>query len=222
MKYTGGKSWFNKSTQEWEYMPRAYTDFYCSIKEWHNLGRGRLNFIAQAISCALDEPVDNLEMYFSNSKDRAKIISHIIFLITHRRPKVTDYWEDEIKDKDYIIEKSDHIEIEFPGLKVPNIIILYDIFEPNRSNGFYDTVIDCVDCLYKILELKTLDYYDNYLYQFFNNDYDYVFFKGDKESHYYDNWNGKWSWKDVIKRKDERIYDEYETLLYKFDKIKLF
>jgi hypothetical protein len=50
MKYTGGKSWFNKSTQEWEYMPRAYTDFYCSIKEWHNLGRGRLNFIAQAIS----------------------------------------------------------------------------------------------------------------------------------------------------------------------------
>ena len=34
MKYTGGKSWFNKSTQEWEYIPRVYTNYYCSLKEW--------------------------------------------------------------------------------------------------------------------------------------------------------------------------------------------
>ena len=47
MKYTGGKSCYNKATQEWKYEPRVYTDYYCSMKEWANLGKGKSNFMYQ-------------------------------------------------------------------------------------------------------------------------------------------------------------------------------
>lgn len=224
MKYIGGKSRYDSSAQEWKYEPRVYTDFYCSLKEWHSLGRGKMNYIKQLVmhaSLSEDETEDDFYSSLWYSKERQRIISNAINLITHRRPKVTNYWEDETLSKDYLVEKNDHIEIEFPELKMPNIIILYDKWEETTGDGFFETVKDCIDCVYKVLELKTLDYYDNYLYQFFNNDYDYVFFKGDKDSCYYNYWNGKWSWKDVIKRKDERIYTEYKSLLYKVNKIKI-
>lgn len=49
MKFKGGKSWYDTNSQEWKYQPRIYTDFYCSLKEWANLGKGKDNFMYQVV-----------------------------------------------------------------------------------------------------------------------------------------------------------------------------
>ena len=47
MKFKGGKSHYDQAKAAWIYEPRVYTDFYCSLAEWSNLGNGKENFMYQ-------------------------------------------------------------------------------------------------------------------------------------------------------------------------------
>lgn len=232
MKYTGGKSWFDKSTQEWKYNPRVYTNFYCSLKEWSNLGRGKENFMYQLRSHIVDlygYPEDKrteLEKWKVNrdefkfktkngltlnklSFDRggrrdslegekysAWIIKETIKLITNREPQVDFYsWKGTI----------DHIEISFPDAKsMPNIICLIDEYCESSTNR---TLIFVIDCIYKVLGWKTIEWYDKYLEKFYNKDYDFIFLNPNNERYIYQEWEDKTMWKDMIMKTSNRIYN---------------
>lgn len=230
MKYTGGKGWFNKSTQEWKNNPRVYTNFYCSLSEWANLGRGKENFMYQVRSRIVDlygYPEDKrteLEKWKVNrdeckfktkngltlnklSFDRggrrdslegekysAWIIKEAIKLITNRDADIEFYsWKGNV----------DHIEISFPNTQMPNIICLIDEYSNSSTNR---TLIFVIDCIYKVLGWKTIDWYDNYLYQFYNKEYDFVFLNPENEGYEYSEWKGKSMWKEIIKKTNNRIY----------------
>ena len=77
MKYKYGKYYFDQESQEKKYIPRIYTDFYCSLDEWTNLGRGKDNFMRQLRSKIVDDGLLNDEQHkyikYYISKDRKKI-----------------------------------------------------------------------------------------------------------------------------------------------------
>lgn len=241
MKYTGGRSYFNKVTQEWKSFPRVYTNFYCSLSEWFNLGRGKENFMYQVRSHIVDlygypedkrtelekckVKRDEFKFKLKNgltlnklSFDRggrrdslegekysAWIISEAIKLITNRECKVEFYsWKGTI----------DHIEINFPGASVPNIICLIDDYCCSSTNK---TLIFIIDCIYKTLGHKLTVWYDRYLYKFYNENYDIVYLKPDSEhsSGEYVGWQRKSQWKDIIKPKANRIITNKTNISYK-------
>lgn len=228
MKYTSGKSWFNKSTQEWEYKPRVYTNYYCSLKEWAKLSRGKDIFMYQ-LRNAIAEKIFfrhkyNKEYYqngtYKLSFDRtgrrdglsseiysADIIKEVIKSITNRESEVEFYsWKGNI----------DHVEISFPdATAMPNIICLIDEYDSSSTNR---TLIFIIDCIYKVLGWKTIDWYDKYLYQFYNKEHDFVFLNPGADKYIYPEWVGKTGWKEIIKRKSNRQYDPqyYKTkIIYK-------
>lgn len=235
MKFKGGKSWYDTNSQEWKYQPRIYTDFYCSLKEWANLGKGKDNFMYQVRSAIVDilgYPDDKrteLEKFkvsrgegkyklknglvvnklsfdrggrrdsLEGEKYSAWIIKNVIKIITHREAEVEFYsWKGTI----------DHIEITFPKMNMPNIILLLDI--PGGDNSTNDILIKCIDAIYEVLNAKTTEWYDKYLYLYFNNDHDMIFFGGMIYNGYvygeYAKWVDKWQWKDRIFPKTKRRY----------------
>jgi len=222
MKYTGGKSWFDKSTQEWKHNPRVYTNFYCSLKEWSNLGRGKHHFmyqlrerIAEKIFfkyesekqyyCNKEGNVESYKLSFDRTGRRdglyteeysAEIIKETIKLITNREAQVDFYsWKGTI----------DHIEVSFPDVKsMPNIICLIDEYSGSSTNR---TLIFVIDCIYKVLGWKTIEWYDRYLEKFYNKDYDFVFLNPNNERDIYQEWEDKTMWKDMIMKTSNRIYN---------------
>lgn len=231
MKYKGGKSWYDNVAQEWKYQPRIYTDFYCSLSEWAKLGNGKDNFMYQVRSAIVDIwgypddkrtelekiKVDRREYKYTlenglvlnklsfdrggrrdsleGEKYSAWIIQKTIKLITHRDCEVEFFsWKGII----------DHIEIVFPETKMPNIIILVDEYSMSSTNY---TLIKCIDSIYNTLKYKTTEWYDNYLYQYFNNDYDIIFYiSREDDLGTYIEWQNKWMWKEIIYPKSQRKY----------------
>ena len=223
MKYTGGKSYFNNKTGEWEYSKRKYTDFYCNLIEWGNLGRGKPNFMYQLrehISKARPDLWNyKKEVYYDKngnaianklSFDRtgrrdnldseiysAQIIYETILHITHQKAKVEFYsWKGII----------DHIEITFPNKAIPNIICIVDDYCSSTN----ETLIFCIDCIYQTLHNKTTQWYETKLEQYYNNNYDIVYMKKNSEhsSGEYYQWKDKWMWNDIIKPKANRIINK--------------
>lgn len=248
MKYKNGKSWYDTTSQEWKYQPRIYTNFYCSLQEWANLGRGKENFMYQVRSAIVDlfdiEP-SKLPIYddkkhnggseiigytskitlhnglvlnklsfnrcgiqdgLEGEQYSADIVKHAIKLITNRDAEVEFYsWKGTI----------DHIEITFPNLRMPNIILLLDI--PSGDNSTNDILIKCINAIYDVLNAKTTQWYDKYLHLYFNNDFDMIFYGGISDSngyHYghYSKWANKWEWKDRIFPKTKRTYNDYANI----------
>jgi len=241
MKYTGGKSYFNKVTQEWTNNPRVYTNFYCSLGEWATLGRGKENFMYQLRSYIVDlygYPKDNrtpLEKFkavrdehkiilknglvvnklsfdrggrrdsLSGEKYSAWIIKNVIKIMTDRDAEVEFYsWKGTV----------DHIEISFPNSTMPNIICLIDEYGSSSTNK---TLIFCINCIYRTLNNKLTQYYDKYLYKYYNENYDIVYLKPDSEHSMgvYASWKGIYEWEDMIKPKANRIISQHTNISYK-------
>ena len=149
MQYTGGKSYFNIVTQEWKSNPRVYTNFYCSLSEWANLGRGKENFMYQVRSHIVDlygYPKDRrteLEKWKVNRNECKFNTKNGLTLnkLSFDRGGRRDSLEGE-KYSAWIIKETiklitnreanvefyswkgtvDHIEISFPDTQMPNII----------------------------------------------------------------------------------------------------
>ena len=241
MKYKGGKSWYDHESDEWKYQPRIYTDFYCSLSEWKQLGKGKDNFMYQVRSAIVDllgYPEDKrtelekwkvnrneFKIQLSNglvvnklSFDRggrrdslegekysAWIIKNAIKLITHRDAEVEFYsWKGTI----------DHIEISFPECMMPNIIILVDEYLESSTNR---TLIDCIDAIYSTLHDKTTEWYDKKLNQYYNSDWDRIFYCSKEDScENYKMWKGKWMWSDVFKKKSDRQYNDMHHIVISY------
>ena len=237
MKYKYGKSYFDQESQEIKYIPRIYTDFYCSLKEWHNLGRGKQNFMYQVRSHIVDlygymednrtelekfkapRIEDNITLSngltlnklsfdrvgrrdsLEGEKYSAWIIKNTIKLITNRNSEVEFYsWKGNV----------DHIEISFPQSKMPNIICLID----ENDGSTNEELIFCIDCIYKTLNNKTTEWYDRYLYKFYNENYDIVYLKNKSSDTYYE-WTYKSQWKDIIKQRANRTLTNKVSITYK-------
>ena len=232
MKYKNGNSWYDETTNSFKYLPRIYTDFYCSLSEWEKLGpNGKPNFMYQVRSAIVDIlgypeimyekenddtvwatggkfclknglEVNKLSLDRHGRRDSmigekysAWIIQNVIKLITHRNSEVEYYsWKGEL----------DHIEISFPDCKMPNIILLVD----ENTGSTNQTLISCIDAIYKTLHDKTTEWYDKYLYKFYNSDWDRIFYVSKEDAYYkYINWKHLYKWADLFKMKSKRIYD---------------
>lgn len=240
MKYKGGKSWYDKNSNEWKSQPRIYTDFYCSLSEWANLGRGKPNFMYQVRSAIVDilgYPEDKkteLEK-IKVSRDEYKFtLSNglVVNKLSFDRGGRRDSLEGEkysawiiknaiklITHRESIVEfyswkgTINHIEITFPDATMPNIIVLVDEYSVSSTNR---TLIDCIDAIYDTLKAKTHECYDNYLSCYYNDNYDMVYYKSTEDATGEYLWaKGKWMWKEIIYPKNRRQYDHYGTLSYK-------
>lgn len=240
MKYKGGKSWYDKNSNEWKSQPRIYTDFYCSLSEWANLGRGKPNFMYQVRSAIVDilgYPEDKrteLEK-IKVSRDEYKFtLSNglVVNKLSFDRGGRRDSLEGEkysawiiknaiklITHRESIVEfyswkgTIDHIEITFPDAAMPNIIVIVDEYGDSSTNR---TLIDCIDAIYDTLKAKTHECYDNYLSHYYNDNYDMVYYKSTEHISGSYFWaKGKWMWKEIIYPKNRRQYDSYGTLSYK-------
>ena len=241
MKYTGGKSYFNKVTQEWKSNPRVYTNFYCSLSEWANLGRGKENFMYQVRSRIVDlygYPEDKrteLEKWKVNRNEEKITLKNGLTLnkLSFDRGGRRDSLEGEkysawiikeaiklITNRDANVEfyswkgTIDHIEISFPNTAMPNIICLIDDYCCSSTNKI---LIFIIDCIYKTLNNKISVWYDRYLNKYYNEDYDIIYLKPDSEhtSGEYLVWNDKTQWKDIIKLKSNRIITNHTNISYK-------
>lgn len=230
MKYTGGRSVFDPDTQKWISVPRRYSDFYCSITEWSKLGRGKPNFMYQVRSAIVDNwgPEDDCKIRLDNGlwvnklsfkrwgrddvneteKYDSWIIQRVIKMITHRDAEVEFFsYKGNI----------DHVEISFPGCEMPNIIVLVGQWAGGSTN---ETLIFCIDAIYKVLSIKTTDYYDRYhLSKKFNQDYDYIYYTGKGKAgwgNYYEDteWRDNWMFEDIIRKKSERYYYDHVSIGY--------
>lgn len=225
MKYTGGKSCYDTEQRKWIYSPRIYTDFYCSISEWNNLGKGKNNFIYQVRSAIVDLfgmksegkiilqnglKVNKLSFNRTGRRDgletekfSADIIRYAIKLITHRDADVEFFsWKGTI----------DHIEISFKGTVMPNIIVIVDEYGISSTNR---TLKDCIDAIYDTLKIKIHENYERYYAKYFNMDYDIIYYKSLESAAGNYNWaEGLWIWKDCFFAKKNRRYDRYGGLTY--------
>lgn len=239
MKYKGGKSWYDKNSNEWKSQPRIYTDFYCSLSEWANLGRGKQNFMYQVRSAIVDilgYPEDKrteLEKFKVSRGEYKFTLSNglVVNKLSFDRGGRRDSLEGErysawiikntirlITHREAIVEfyswkgNIDHIEIAFPDAAMPNIIVIVDDYGGSTNR----TLIDCIDAIYDTLKAKTHECYDNYLSHYYNDNYDMVYYKSTENigGNYF--WaEGKWMWKEIIYPKNKRQYDRYGTLSYK-------
>jgi hypothetical protein len=227
MKFKDGKSYWDNNEEKWVYKPKIYTDFYCSLDEWAKLGckKAKRIFMYQARSriaemhggdCSKFKLDNGIELYkvsfdrtgrrdgLSTEEYSASIIRDIIKLMTHRDANVEFYsWKGTI----------DHIEIAFPNSAMPNIICLIDDYNSSTN----DTLIFCIDCIYKTLSNKRTKYYDTYLCRHYNDRYDIVYLKPDSEhiSENYIKWRDKYMWKDIIKQTSMRKYIDRVSIDYK-------
>ena len=240
MQYIGGKSYFNIVTQEWKSNPRVYTNFYCSLSEWANLGRGKENFMYQVRSHIVDlygYPKDKrteLEKWKVNRNEckfnakNGMTLNKLSFDRGGRRDSLEGekYSAWIIKETIKLITNReanvefyswkgtvDHIEISFPDTQMPNIICLVDEYSGSTNK----TLIFIIDCIYRTLNNKTTVWYDRYLYKFYNDNYDIVYLKPDSEhaTCEYQDWIGKSQWKDIIKLKSNRTYLDDTKITYK-------
>ena len=230
MKYKGGKSWYDKSVQEWKYEPRVYTDFYCSISEWDKLGKGKDNFMYQVRSAIVDilgYPEDKRteleKIKVSRDKCKIKLTNGLIVnKLSFDRGGRRDSLEGE-KYSAWIIKNViklithrnadvefyswkgtvDHIEITFHNTSMPNIIILVDEYCGSTNKE----LISCIDCIYNTLKAKLHPSYESKLMHYFNNNFDIVYYiSTENAQHEYDDWKGLWMWKDIIFPKSNRKY----------------
>lgn len=224
MKYKYGKHYFDPESNKMQYIPRIYTDFYCSIDEWTNLGRGKENFMYQLRSKIVEDGLmgdcndykrsktgNGLNLYKislnrTGRRDRlngeiysANIIKHVIKYITHKDANVEFYsWKGQI----------DHVEISFDNCEMPNIIVLIDSYSASSTNR---TLIHCIDAIYKTLKNKASFYYDVYHKQYYNNNYDKIFNYSEDCLTYNKEY---YPWNDTYRMKKDRTYD-HATIYYK-------
>ena len=64
------------------------------------------------------------------------------------------------------------------------------------------------------LSNKTTEWYDRYLYKFYNENYDIVYLKNKSSDTYYE-WQYKSQWKDIIKQRANRILTNEVSITYK-------
>lgn len=207
MKYTGGKSTFNNITKEWEYTPRVYTDFYCSLNEWAQFNiKGKLKFMYQLAQKIHGRALFHTEDYEHEDYEHENCFESIVFnaikMITHKSAKVKchTYYGTVI-----------HVIIEFPNCVMPNIVVLIDEGGGNGGNGgdiFQRVLIYCIDAIYSTLHDKTTTHYDNLLYKYYNNKYDRIFYKSKKPRYgLFLDWKNKWKWNDVFRKTEDRNTD---------------
>lgn len=223
MKYKYGKQYFDQVSREMKYIPRIYTDFYCSLKEWLNLGRGKENFMYQLRSkivedglmgdcngCERSKSENGLNLYkisFNRTGRRdglnseiysANIVKNVIKYITHKDADVEFYsWKGTI----------DHIEISFGNCEMPNIIVLIDSYSNSSTNR---TLIHCIDAIYKTLRNKASFYYEQYHKQHYNKDWDKIF-NYSEDNLCYD--KSQYQWYDTYRMKSDRRYN-HSTIYY--------
>lgn len=239
MKYIGGKSCYDTDEQKWIYRPRVYTDFYCSMAEWSNLGKGKDNFIYQVRSAIVDlfgmkasersERDENGKIIYTDKMKlkNGLIINRLSFDRTGRRDglETEKYSADIIKyaiklitHRDAEVEffswkgTIDHIEISFTGTVMPNIIILVDEYGISSTNR---TLKDCIDAIYDTLKIKIHENYERYYAKYFNKDYDIIYYKSLEDANCDYSWaRDLWIWKDCFFTKKNRRYNRYGSLTY--------
>lgn len=197
MKYTGGKSTFNNITKEWEYTPRVYTDFYCSLNEWAQFNiKGKSNFMYQVIQKIHSGWwFDQLEDY-EQSDYLESTIFYAIKMITHKSAKVKCY-----SYHGTVI----NVIIEFPNCTMPNIVVLID---ECGCDIIQRLPLYCIDAIYSTLHDKTTTHYDNLLYKYYNNKYDRIFYKSKKPRYgLFLDWKNKWKWNDIFRKTEDRNTD---------------
>lgn len=221
MKYTGGKSRRDPVTGEWISNPRVYTDFHCSLKEWKNLNRGKKNLVNQAMKSLVYQQVIKNPIYstdingkfylffdkdidgdYSKSDYSSSIIKEVIKLVTGLSCNVEFYsWKQSV----------DHIEIEVIGgeKRLPNIVVLFDIFELSEE----ETIIKCLDAVYSTLNCLKYNSFNVYYRPYFNNNYDFIFNNCPRES-----WGpyggGKYSEWPAFRPKSDRFFISESSISY--------
>ena len=230
MKYTGGKALYDPIKEEWVNNPRKYYNFYCSLTEWLNLNRGKSNFMYQLRDkIARDGNIKTHSYYCDEngkylgpklSLDRtgrrdgteteeysASIIKAVIKEMTNRDANVDFHsWKGNVW----------HVEIEFPGAEMPNIIVLLDKGDSCTStNGI---LIACMDAIYKTLRNKTYFSYESRLKKYYNSDWDIIdtnYLRGDISGSCYYSMKDICGWDSQFKQKKNRKYDYAGVLSYK-------
>lgn len=119
MKYKYGKYYFDQESQEKKYVPRIYTDFYCSLKEWHNLGTGKKNFMYQLRSHIVEQGLMNDKQHSPGyiTQDRRRIydideIENIIYKDNEIKKLLSELNDDE---------KQTSLNIQLPFLNVSDL-----------------------------------------------------------------------------------------------------
>ena len=209
MKYTGGKSYWDKEEFEWKYEQRIYSNFYCSLSEWLNLNRGKKNFISQLFDKIKNKyNQHNLgfdkfqrigyDNQFLTSNYENNILHDIIKEITKRDAEVTVCYESLITDS------IAHIEISFGELEMPNLIVLFN----GDKNLNVDNIIYCIDAIYDTLKDKLHHLYETRLKKYYNKNYDRLYAKAIRYSErgYYIKFKTYWFWNEVFKPKNNRLY----------------
>lgn len=221
MKFKGGKSYFNTEKMTWEYEPRIYTNFYCSLYEWGKLNRGKENFVNQLLDKVRSKlnngkiPTEVDEFEFTNINDGI-----------HDEENVTSVYCNNLmqevikemtgRDSEVIVVTSGcwdilHVEITFPGTSMPNIIVLIDY--DYLLN--YTWVLKCIRGVYDTLSLKTTHRYERDLQKWFNSDYDRLYITNiDSSSGVYGKWYRCYEWEKQFQPKKNRGYCDSGVLDY--------
>jgi hypothetical protein len=212
MEFTGGKSRRDPVTGEWISNPRVYTDFHCSLKEWKNLNRGRLNFINQLLQeIWYDESVNKEDFNFIHpiedkipypvfseipEKD-GKIISYCIQRVTGLKSKCyvnTYYSESSQGSIDNVIVEFDNYDKNI----LPNIVILIDAYNPEPEP---DVIKMTLDAVYQAVKNFKYESFNKYYKPYYNNNYDLIINNvKDKTSIYYNTYH----FPDIFRPKNSR------------------
>lgn len=136
MKYKYGKYMFDKNMRENIYIPRIYTDFYCSLDEWRNLGKGKENFMYQLRSHIVSENLMNDKSHCETWEDYIDDK----FLLKRKNQSQLSVFNEFIDVPEYIANETDYNKINTylrDGVKVddklrlkfkhPNGLWLYEL-----------------------------------------------------------------------------------------------
>lgn len=207
MEYKGGTSWYDYEKGHYVSKKRIYSDFYCSLDEWRNLGRGKENFMYQLRSKLVahglitkEEHEDVGQTYLRKNEDTGKfetaklwdgtIEYKLSFDRTGRRDglETENYSAHIIKEAIKLITRRD-AEVEFFSWKgtIDHVEISFPGCEmPNIivlidaycPSSTNDTLIGCIDAIYESLYNKKLKrWYEEDLAEFYNQDYDRIYTK---------------------------------------------
>lgn len=246
MKFKIEKTWYVKDQQERCKTKKIYTDFYCSLCEWATLETVQKRML-------IDQLLDKIHFkffpefltgwefnfYFDKEeiperKENNLYFEEVIKAITHRDVKVN------VKYDWFNGPTLNHVKIVFPNTNMPNIFVLFDftdykLYVSESSSGvdgdnlLVEYLMICVDAIYKTLSDKTTEWYDRKLCEFYNENYDRIFYNystklkqllnEDKDyiednlcrKRRYQKYFNCWKWDDVFKlaslRKEENKAD---------------
>lgn len=247
MKFKTKKTWYVKDHQEKCKTTKIYTDFYCSLGEWTSLGTVQKRMLIEQLLNKIDLKFSTegyrdwkFDFHFDKDdvperKENNLYFEEVIKEITHRDVKVN------VKYDWFNGPTLNHVKIVFPNTNMPNIFVLFDFTDymlyvsdsstslDGEHNLLVEYLIISVDAIYKTLSDKTTEWYDKKLNEFYNENYDRIFYNFstklnqllyEDKDYNEDNFGRKrryqkyfncWKWEDVFKlassRKEENEAD---------------